>query len=57
MGTTKHSKRPRPRAKSQQGKKVAELKVQGQINASHINTYGHWVSEMSRIIREDKGRR
>jgi hypothetical protein len=59
MNRSKTSKRSRPPAKRRRVKKVAVESANSDtntshINTSHINTYGHWVSEMSKMIRERK---
>jgi hypothetical protein len=56
MKASKNTKRrrhppPRNHAKNRETRDSAS-----HVNTGAINTYGHWVSEMSRIIRESKGR-
>jgi len=54
MSRSKASKRSRPPAKRKRMKKVAAEVSNSHTNTTHINTYGHWVSEMSNMSPERK---
>ena len=56
MRAAKQTKRSRANARLKRVKKAAKKRVRSGSNVGHINTYGHWVSEMPRVIREDKRR-
>ena len=54
MKVSKGTKRSRRRARGKGVKKMRALVPGEDGNAGHIHTYGHWVSEMSGLIRESK---
>jgi hypothetical protein len=54
MKTSKVSKRSGRPTKSG-AKKMTVHSSRGHVNTGHIYTYGRWVFEMSRPIREGKG--
>ena len=49
MKRVKHPRRGNSRRSKEQATSTA-----GNINKSHVNTYGHWVSEMSRTCHDSK---
>jgi hypothetical protein len=54
MNQSKASKGSRPLAKRKRVNKVTAEVANSHTNTSHINTYGQWVAEMSKMTRKRK---